>query len=153
MRSVISNVMIGASGDRRPFAAVRLSDGVVIGSTTLHHLDLVQLRAEIGWTWLERACWGQGYNEDIKHALLGYCFDALGLCRVEWTVDNLNVRSQRALDRLGFVYEGTLRRHRLRADGTRSDTLVYSLLAEEWPAAATHLEQLIDLRSSGQSQS
>jgi N-acetyltransferase len=148
MRALIGDVMIGPTGGRHPLVVVRRVDGLVIGSTTLHTRDLKHRSAEIGWTWLDRRCWGQGYNEDMKHALLGYCFGPLGLRRVQWTVDGENFRSQRAVERLGFVKEGTLRSHRVRVDDSRADTVVYSLLAEEWPAAATRLEALIDERAT-----
>lgn len=147
MRALIADVMIGPSGGRQPLVVVRRGDGLVIGSTTLHSVDLTHRSAEIGWTWLDRRCWGQGYNEDMKHVLLAYCFGPLGLQRVQWTVDGGNVRSQRAVERLGFVKEGILRSHRVRADGSRADTVMYSLLAEEWPAAAVRLQELIDERA------
>lgn len=147
MRTLLAEVMIGPVGGRHPLVVVRRRDGRVIGSTTLHTLDLTHLSAEIGWTWLERSCWGQGYNEDMKQVLLGYCFGPLGLRRVQWIVDGANLRSQRALERLGVVKEGTLRSHRVRVDQTRADTVVYSLLAEEWPAAALRLQALIDQRA------
>jgi N-acetyltransferase len=147
MGALIADVMIGPAGGRHPLMVVRRVDGLVIGSTTLHTLDLKHRSAEIGWTWLDRRCWGQGYNEDMKHVLLEYCFGPLGLHRVQWTVDGANFRSQRAVERLGFVKEGTLRSHRVRVDNSRADTVVYSLLAEEWPAAAVRLKELIDERA------
>ena len=65
--------------------------------------------------------------------LLGYAFDELGAGRVQFKTDVRNTRSQRAIARLGARYEGTLRRHQRRADGTVRDTVVFSVLAEEWP--------------------
>jgi N-acetyltransferase len=146
MRALISDFMIGPSGGRHPLVVIRRDDGLVIGSTTLYSLDLKHLSAELGWTWLDRRCWGHGYNEDMKSVLLAYCFGTLALRRVQWTVDVGNLRSQRAVERLGFVKEGTLRSHRVRTDGSRADTIIYSLLAEEWPATAERLERLIDER-------
>jgi RimJ/RimL family protein N-acetyltransferase len=148
MGALIANVMIDPSGGRHPLVVVRRGDGLVIGSTTLHSLDLTHRSAEIGWTWLDRGCWGQGYNEDVKHVLLEYCFGPLGLRRVESRVDGANVRSQRSVERLGFIKEGTLPSHRVRIDGGRADTVVYSLLAEEWPAAAVRLKEMIEERAS-----
>ncbi len=147
MSALLSDVMISPDGGRYPLVVVRRSDDLVIGSTTLHTLDFTQRSVEIGWTWLDQRCWGQGYNEDMKHVLLGYCFGPLRLSRVQWTVDGANLRSQRALERLGFVKEGTLRSHRVRVDKSRADTVVYSLLADEWPEAAVRLKELIDERT------
>jgi RimJ/RimL family protein N-acetyltransferase len=146
MRALIARVMIGPTGGRHPLVVLRLSDDAVIGSTSLYTIDPRHRSAEIGWTWLDRRLWGQGYNEDMKHVLLEHCFGQLGLCRVQFTADASNLRSQRALERLGFVREGVLRSHRVRVDRTRSDTAVYSVLSEDWPATAARLDHLIDRR-------
>ncbi|MFJ9713913.1 GNAT family N-acetyltransferase [Streptomyces sp. NPDC101234] len=119
---------------RRCFAVQRLTDEAVIGSTSLYELDLAEGRAEIGATWFDRSCWGGPYNAESKLLLFGYAFDDLGLARVALRTDNLNVRSQQALTRLGLVYEGSLRSHMMRQDGTRRDSLYYSVLADEWPS-------------------
>jgi RimJ/RimL family protein N-acetyltransferase len=149
MRRIITeNLMDQGAGTRQPFAVVRLSDEAVVGSTTLFDLDRTNRRVEMGWTWLARSCWGQGYNEDKKRVLLAYCFEHLGLARVAWSADALNVRSNNALERLGFTYEGTLRSHAVRVDGSRRDSVFYSLLADEWPANLQHLHALIDARST-----
>jgi RimJ/RimL family protein N-acetyltransferase len=146
---IIGSLLIGPDGvPRRPFVIRRRSDNAVIGSSTLYDLSLAHRCVEMGETWLDRSCWGQGYNEDAKHSLLTYCFGTLDVCRVAWRVDHLNLRSHAALRRLGFVYEGTLRSHRQRPDGSRRDSLYFSLLTEEWPANAAHLQQLIAARST-----
>jgi RimJ/RimL family protein N-acetyltransferase len=99
------------------------------------------------WTWLARDCWGQGLNEDMKLVVLRYCFEGLGLARVAFRVDNLNTRSQRALTRLGFAYEGALRSHQFRLDGTRRDSLYFSVIASEWPETRARLAMLRDTRT------
>lgn len=126
----------------------RMSDGAVIGSTTLYDLSMTHRCVENGETWLDRSCWGQGFNEDMKYLVLRHCFEEWGMARVAWRADHLNVRSQNALRRCGFVCEGTLRSHRERPDGTRRDSVYFSLLAEEWPATASHLLDLIGTRSA-----
>jgi RimJ/RimL family protein N-acetyltransferase len=144
----VRDLIESARGPNRHIYAVRRRrDGCLIGSTSLGRFDLRHGSVEMGFTWLERASWGQGYNEDMKATLLGYCFEDLGLARVEWQVDALNQRSRRALERLGFTYEGTLRSRHVRPDGTRRDSLVFSLLAEEWPGSRDHLQRLIAERS------
>ncbi|MFD8573368.1 GNAT family N-acetyltransferase [Streptomyces sp. NPDC059639] len=132
MQAMISKML--TDGARRCFAVQRLTDEAVIGSTSLYELDLAQRRAEIGATWFDRSCWGGPYNAESKLLLFGYAFDALGLARIALRTDNLNARSQQALTRLGLAYEGTLRSHMLRQDGTRRDSLYYSVLADEWPS-------------------
>ncbi|MET7930511.1 GNAT family protein [Streptomyces sp. NPDC005349] len=110
----------------------------MIGSTTLYELGLAEGRAEIGATWFDRSCGGGPYNAESKLLLFGHAFGDLGLARIALRTDNLNVRSQQALTRLGLVYEG-LRSHMMRQDGTRRDSLYYSLLADEWPFAREKL--------------
>jgi RimJ/RimL family protein N-acetyltransferase len=78
---------------------------------------------------------------------LSTCFAQLNLCRLQWTVDAMNVRSRRALMRPRFVREGLLRSYRVRVDLTRADTVVYSVLVDEWPEARTRLQNLIDQRT------
>ncbi|MER5948613.1 GNAT family protein [Streptomyces sp. NPDC001904] len=137
MQAMISHML--ADRARRCFAVQRLSDEAVIGSTSLYELDLAESRAEIGATWFDRSCWGGPYNAESKLLLFGYAFDDLGLARIALRTDNLNVRSQQALTRLGLAYEGTLRSHMVRQDGTRRDSLYYSVLADEWPALRDEL--------------
>jgi RimJ/RimL family protein N-acetyltransferase len=97
----------------------------------------------MGFTWLERSSWGQGYNEDSKLALLHHCFDTMGFERVEWQVDAQNERSIAALTRMGFVFEGRLRSRHIRPDGSRRDSLYFSVLAQEWPDISAHLAGLV----------
>lgn len=137
MRAMISQML--ADDARRCFAVQRLTDEAVIGSTSLYELDLGEGRAEVGATWFDRSCWGGPYNAESKLLLFGHAFDELGLARIALRTDNLNVRSQQALKRLGLTYEGTLRSHMLRQDGTRRDSLYYSLLADEWPSVRQEL--------------
>jgi RimJ/RimL family protein N-acetyltransferase len=150
MESIITGALL-ASPDgipRMSFVARRLSDGAVIGSTTLYDLSVAHRCVENGETWLARSCWGQGFNEDMKYIVLEQCFETWGMARVAWRADHLNTRSKNALRRCGFVYEGTLRSHRQRPDGTRRDSVYFSALAEEWPATAAHLLDLIRARSA-----
>lgn len=118
---------------RRCFAVQRRADGAVIGSTSIYDLGLAESRAEIGATWFDRSCWGGPYNVESKLLLFSHAFDDLRLARLALRTDNLNVRSRQALARLGLTHKGTLRSHMRRQDGTRRDSVYYSLPADEWP--------------------
>ncbi|MCX4970968.1 GNAT family N-acetyltransferase [Streptomyces sp. NBC_00654] len=100
-REMISQML--ADRARRCFAVQRLTDEAVIGSTSLYELDPAESRAEIGATWFDRACWGGPYNAESKLLLLTHAFDDLGLVRIALRTDNLNIRSQQAMTRLGLV--------------------------------------------------
>jgi N-acetyltransferase len=141
LRELIGSVLTGPR--RWSFAVRRRIDGRAIGSTTLGRFDWPNRCVENGFTWLERASWGQGFNEDMKLAVLGHLFDDLGFERVEWQCDGLNVRSAAALERLGFVLEGTHRSRHVRPDGTRRDSLMFSLLRDEWPAVRARIESAL----------
>lgn len=134
---------------RRCFAVRRRDDDAVIGSTSLYDLDLNESRAEVGATWFDRSCWGGPYNAESKLLLFSHAFDDLRLVRLALRTDHLNVRSQQALARLGLVYEGTLRSHMRRQDGTRRDSLYYSLLADEWPTVRDTLRARIAAKRTG----
>lgn len=116
MRRVTGQSLQGPG--RQSYAVRRLSDGVLIGSTTLGNFDPTHRRVEMGFTWLARRSWGQGFNEDVKHVVLRHCFEVMDLHRVEFQVDAENLRSRRALERFGLVCEGSLRERHLRPDGT-----------------------------------
>lgn len=126
-----------AAGQQLAFAIV--VDGVVAGSTSYYEWDGRAERIEIGYTMLGRAWWRTAVNTTCKLLLMEHAFGALGYGRVALRTDGLNVRSQSAIARIGGVREGVLRRHVLRPDGTWRDTVYFSILRDEWPAARERL--------------
>jgi RimJ/RimL family protein N-acetyltransferase len=120
-----------------PWAVV--VDGVAAGSTSYLDADTDLGGLEIGWTWYGEAYWATDVNPTCKLLLLGHAFEDLGVQRVYLKTDGLNTRSQAAIRKLGCQYDGTLRHHRLRGDGTVRDSAYFSLLAAEWPAAKQRL--------------
>jgi RimJ/RimL family protein N-acetyltransferase/nitroimidazol reductase NimA-like FMN-containing flavoprotein (pyridoxamine 5'-phosphate oxidase superfamily) len=126
-------------GIRIPFAQRSVATGRVIGTTSYYLPDKVNRSIAIGYTMLGREYWRTGVNTEAKLLLMTRAFDDLGAVRVEWHTDLLNERSQRAIERLGAVREGVLRRHRKRHNGTWRDTVQYSMTDAEWPAARDRL--------------
>jgi RimJ/RimL family protein N-acetyltransferase len=88
----------------------------------------------------DRPHWGSTVNPEAKRLMLGHLFDDCGFERVLIQTDIANLHSQAAIAKLGAQREGVLRHHLIRADGSRRDTVVFSLLSEEWPAARARLE-------------
>jgi uncharacterized protein len=131
---------------RVPFA-VRDGDRVV-GTTSYHHPDPRQRSVEIGSTVLARHVWGTGVNTEAKLLLLTRAFDGLGAVRVEWHTDVRNLRSQRAIERLGARREGVRRAHRRLPDGTWRDSALYALTRPEWPAARDRLTAMVSDRAA-----
>lgn len=119
-----------ADPDRVPFAVV--VGGRAVGSSSYFDVDLEVNGLEIGGTWYTPELWGGPVNPACKLLLLGHAFDALGAERVTLKTDGLNARSQAAIRKLGASYDGTLRHHRRRGDGTVRDSAYFSILAAEW---------------------
>ncbi|AMB58182.1 GNAT family N-acetyltransferase [Microterricola viridarii] len=121
-----------------------LPAGSVIGSTSLIDVQPENASLEIGSTTYAPAVWAGPVNPETKLLLLGYAFDTLGAGRVQLKTDIRNTRSQRAIERLGARYEGVLRRHMRRDDGTVRDTVMFSIIAEEWPEVRSALQKRVD---------
>ena len=108
--------------------------GEVAGTTSYYEIDPVHRAVYIGHTWIGARWQRTGLNTGSKLLMAGRAFDVLGAHRVGWHTDMLNTRSRAAIERLGATFEGALRAHRVRPDGTLRDTAVYSVTASEWPA-------------------
>ena len=96
------------------------------------NIDFYHKRLEIGWTWIAEKFQGTGINEICKNLLLDYCFNIIGMRRVEFKVDIKNIKSQKAIEKLGAVKEGLLRNYNIQSYGESEGTCVYSILKEEW---------------------
>ena len=107
--------------------------GTVVGWSSF--LDIVpnDARLEIGNTSYDPAVWGTVVNPETKLLLMSFAFDTLGMGRVQLKTDIRNHRSQQAIHRLGATYEGVLRRYNRRRDGSVRDTVMFSVIAEDWP--------------------
>jgi RimJ/RimL family protein N-acetyltransferase len=114
--------------------------GTVVGTTSLGDVVLADERAHIGWTGYGPRWWGGPVNPECKLLLLGHAFDDCGLGRVKLQTDGINARSQAAIAKLGATREGVLRRHKRRADGSFRDTVVFSVLRDEWPDVRAGLQ-------------
>ncbi|WP_332646676.1 GNAT family N-acetyltransferase [Lysinibacillus sp. 54212] len=106
--------------------------GEVIGTTRIGDIDTANRNVEIGWTWLSPSVWRTKVNTECKFLLLQYCFEELKVLRVQFSISGQNVRSQKAVERIGAVKEGTFRKHRIKADGTIHDNIFYSIVDTEW---------------------
>ena len=129
-----------ADGHMLPFVVRDKASGKVIGSTRYHDIVPAVERLEIGYTWYGRSWQRTHVNTTCKLLLMTHAFETLGAKLVGWRTDNYNFASQKAIERLGARKDGVLRHHALRRDGTIRDTVMYSLLAGEWPEVKAHLE-------------
>jgi RimJ/RimL family protein N-acetyltransferase len=116
-----------------PLAVILRETGRAVGWTAYMDAPGFDTSVEIGWTWYGRRYWRTAVNTECKLLLLTHAFEELGFRRVQLKTDVRNERSQAAIRRLGAVYEGTLRRHWPRPDGTFRDSVYFSVLDDEWP--------------------
>lgn len=128
------------TGYMLPFTTRRLSDGKIIGMTTYCNIDAATPRLEIGYTWNAAGAQGSGTNPDSKLLLLGHAFETLGCTAVEFHTHWMNQQSREAIARLGAKQDGVLRAHLRMPDGTVRDTVVFSIIASEWPMVKSGLE-------------
>ncbi len=123
---------------------VRAPDGDVIGSSSYCHVDPPNRRLEIGYTWYRQSVLRTGVNTECKLLMLGHSFGELNCVAVEFRTHFFNSTSRAALERLGAKQDGILRSHQLLPDGSRRDTVVYSILDVEWPAVRNNLRFRLD---------
>jgi RimJ/RimL family protein N-acetyltransferase len=116
-----------------------LPAGAVVGTTSFLDVSIDDARLEVGATAYTPLVWSTRVNPDTKLQLLSCAFETLGAGRVALKTDVRNCRSQRAIARLGALHEGTLRRHKRRADATIRDSVLFSIIAEDWPAVKAGL--------------
>ncbi len=133
-----------ARGEVLPFAIVEQATGRAIGSTRYLDISEHDRHVEIGGTWLGRAYWRTPLNTECKYLLLKHAFEDLDCIRVQFKTDLRNVRSQRAIERLGAVREGILRKAMIVKEDYARSSVYYSILDDEWPVVKARLEALLD---------
>lgn len=122
----------------------RTLDGRLVGSSSYMNVDPPNRRLEIGFTWFAGSVRRTGVNTEAKLLMLGHAFDELGCIAVEFRTHFFNSTSRAAIERLGAKLDGVLRSHQLSPDGSRRDTVVYSILDIEWPAVRNNLRFRLD---------
>ena len=115
------------------------ADGQIAGMTTYMNVDAANPRVEIGSTWYARRVQRSGVNTQCKLLLLTHAFEKLDCIAVEFRTHFFNHQSRRGIERLGAKQDGILRSHQIAANGTLRDTVVFSIIASEWPTVKAHL--------------
>jgi RimJ/RimL family protein N-acetyltransferase len=126
-----------------PFVIINQDSQKIVGSTRFYDISVPNRGLEIGSTWITPAMWRTSVNTECKYLLLKHCFETIGTIRVQFKTDSRNIRSQRAIERLGAVKEGVLRNHMILPDGYVRDSVYYSIIDREWSEVKLRLEQLI----------
>jgi len=128
-----------ATGSWQAFTVRRLADDRIVGLTNYLHIDPVNRRREIGGTWYAASAQRTAVNSEAKLLLLDHAFGQLDCIAVELRTHMHNAASRAAIERLGAQQDGILRHHMFMLDGSLRDTVVYSILAGEWPALRERL--------------
>jgi N-acetyltransferase len=140
-RAYIEAALAGQEkGEMLPWAVRELKSGSIVGSTRYHDIIPAADRVEIGWTWYAARCQRTHVNTACKLLLFQFAFEEINCKVVGLRTDNFNFRSQRAIEALGAKKDGVIRHHWPRRNGTVRDTVMYSVLAAEWPDVKRHLE-------------
>ena len=140
-RSYIEDALKGQErGDMLPWVVRDLKTNSIVGSTRYHDIIPAADRVEIGYTWYAQRCQRTHVNTTCKLLLFEFGFEKLSCKVVGLRTDNFNFRSQRAIEALGAKKDGVIRHHWPRRDGSIRDTVMYSVLVDEWPDVKRHLQ-------------
>jgi RimJ/RimL family protein N-acetyltransferase len=139
-RWIHSTLQEQAAGKCLPFAIIELTGERVVGSTRYTDIKQKDRGLEIGWTWLAPEVRRSAINTECKYLLLRHAFEVLEAIRVQLKTDSRNLRSQRAIERIGALKEGILRNHVIMPDGYFRHSVFYSILDSEWPHVKAGLE-------------
>ena len=145
LRAIIEDLLARQARETDlPFAVFDLATGAAAGMTRYMAIDRRNRGLEIGGTWYGRQFRRTAMNTECKYLLMRHAFEVLGCIRVQLKTDLRNERSQRAIERLGAVREGVLRKNIIMADGYHRSSVIYSVLDDEWPAVKARLERLLE---------
>ena len=130
-------------GNQFPFVICHKKDNRLIGSTRLMDIQAIHRKLEIGWTWLHPDYWATTVNPECKLLLLSYCFERMEAQRVQLKTDENNLRSRKAIAKIGGQFEGILRHDMLRDNGTKRNSAYFSILDHEWDSVKSRLTDLL----------
>ena len=131
------------AGNQYPFVIIHKDTNKIIGSTRLFEIYPADKKLEIGWTWITKDYWGTTINLECKLLLLTYCFETLKTNRVQLKTKDTNFRSRKAIEKIGGIFEGILRKDKIVSDGTTRNAAYYSILDDEWEQARIKIQKQI----------
>ena len=137
-KEIERRLSLQAAGSMLPFTVFDAADKIA-GMTTYMNVDAANRRVEIGSTWYAKSVQRSALNTQCKLLLLAHAFDKLDCIAVEFRTHFFNQQSRRGIERLGAKLDGILRNHQVATNGTLRDTVVYSIIASEWPTVRAHL--------------
>lgn len=145
-KEIDRRLSLQAAGSMLPWTVLD-ADGGIAGMTTYMNVDAANRRVEIGSTWYAGRVQRSAVNTQCKLLLLGHAFEQLDCIAVEFRTHFFNHASRRGIERLGAKQDGILRNHQIASNGTLRDTVVYSIIASEWPTVKVHLNYQLHERA------
>lgn len=136
------------NGTQLPFVVYLKREKRLIGSTRFMDIQPSHRKLEIGSTWFHPDYWGSEANLECKLLMLTYCFEKIGALRVQFKTDENNIRSRKAIEKIGGKFEGILRHDMLRDNGTNRNSAYYSIINSEWNEVKTNLAELLRARAA-----
>ena len=144
LRSVLEfGITEREKGNQFPFVIQHNASGELIGSTRFLDIQPKHKKLEIGTTWVIPSYWGTAVNLECKLLLLTFCFETLGTLRVQFKTDENNIRSRKAIEKIGGRFEGILRNDMVRANGTVRSSACFSIIDKEWSETKAMLNELV----------
>ena len=137
---ILRRLALHSTGSMLPFTVIDPHTAQPVGMTTYMNVDAPNRRVEIGSTWYASRVQRSAVNTQCKLLLLSHAFEKLDCIAVEFRTHFFNHQSRRGIERLGAKLDGILRSHQLAPNGTLRDTVVYSIIASEWPTVKAHLD-------------
>lgn len=134
-------------GNQYPFVIRHKKTNKLIGSTRFFEIYPSDKKLEIGWTWIIKEYWGTTINLECKLLLLTFCFETLQLNRVQLKTKDTNLRSRKAIEKIGGAFEGILRKDKIQSDGSTRNAAYYSILDNEWIVAKEKIENQIKVKN------
>lgn len=131
-------------GSQFPFVILHKASNELIGSTRFLDIQFKHKKLEIGTTWVIPQYWGTEVNLECKLLMLTFCFETLGTLRVQFKTDENNIRSRKAIEKIGGRFEGILRNDMLRENKTNRHSACYSIIEGEWPETKLILTDLLE---------
>jgi RimJ/RimL family protein N-acetyltransferase len=141
-----TSLALREKGKQYPFVVFHRAKNQIIGSTMFLDIEPYDKRLEIGGTWLMPEYWATAVNFDCKLALLTFCFETLKAHRVQLKTQHNNIRSRKAIEKIGGEYEGILREHMLKDDGSYRSSAYFSILESEWEVKKQKLIMLLNCK-------
>jgi RimJ/RimL family protein N-acetyltransferase len=131
------------AGEFYPFVIVLQESHKIVGFTMFHSIKPENKSLEIGCTWFHPQYWSSGINTECKYLMLTFCFEVLGTIRVQIKSSDTNVRSRKAIEKIGGKFEGILRKDKILEDGTLRNAAYYSIIDDDWISTKLNLEKLM----------